>query len=104
VALAAHAAASTEYLDAPAQARGTAGYNPACAQAGAGALDAARAALTAAVALNADLHANAARDGDLAALRDSAHSRPHPWAMATANHQWRPLAPKTVTLCHLYTH
>jgi hypothetical protein len=72
VALAAHAAASTEYLDAPAQARGTAGYNPACAQAGAGALDAARAALTAAVALNADLHANAARDGDLAALRDSA--------------------------------
>jgi tetratricopeptide (TPR) repeat protein len=71
VALAAHALATAEYLGAPDQARGMACYNLACAQAGAGLLDAAEGALAAAVALNPDLHANAARDGDLAALRDS---------------------------------
>jgi hypothetical protein len=71
VALAAHAVATAEYLDAPDQARGMACYNLAGAQAGAGLLDAAQAALTAAVTLNTDLHANAARDNDLAALRES---------------------------------
>lgn len=70
VALAAHAVATADYLDAPDQARGMACYNLACAQAGARRLDAAQAALTAAVTLNADLHANAARDTDLAALRE----------------------------------
>jgi tetratricopeptide (TPR) repeat protein len=71
VALAAHAVAAADYLGAPDQARGMASYNLACAQAAAGLLDAAQAALTAAVALNPDLHANAARDGDLALLRAS---------------------------------
>jgi hypothetical protein len=70
VALAAHAVATAECLDAPVQARGMACYNLACAQAGAGQLDAAQTALTAAVTLNADLRANAARDGDLVALRE----------------------------------
>jgi hypothetical protein len=69
-ALAAHAVATAEYLEAPRQARGMACYNLACAQAGAGQLDAAQTALTAALTLNADLHANAARDSDLAALRE----------------------------------
>jgi hypothetical protein len=86
VALAAHAVATAEYLDAPDEARGMACYNLACAQAGAGLLDAAQAALTAAVSLNADLHANAARDGDLAALRDSGRLEAQPGAIATANH------------------
>ena len=71
VALAAHAVAAAEYLSAPDQARGMARYNLACAQAGAGLLDAAAAEVTAAMALNPDLRANAARDRDLAALRDS---------------------------------
>ncbi len=71
VALAAHAVAVADYLGAPDQARGMARYNLACAQAGAGLLDAAGAAVTAAVALNPDLQANAGRDADLAALRDS---------------------------------
>jgi hypothetical protein len=71
VALAEHAAAVAEYLAAPPQARGMACYNLACAQARAGRLDAAAAAVTEAVTLNPDLGANAARDGDLAALRDS---------------------------------
>jgi hypothetical protein len=75
LALAAHAVATAEYLDAPDQARGMACYNLACAQAGAGQLDAAQAALAAAVALNPDLRANAARDGDLAALRDRGRIR-----------------------------
>jgi hypothetical protein len=71
VALAAHAVAAAEYLSAPDAALGMTRYNLACAQAGAGALDAAAAAVNAAVALNPDLRANAARDSDLAALRDS---------------------------------
>jgi hypothetical protein len=75
IALASHAVATADYLHAPDQARGVAGYNLACAQAGAGLLDAAQAALSAAVALNPDLRANAARDGDLAALRDSGQVR-----------------------------
>lgn len=71
VALAEHAVSVAEYLDAPAQARGMASYNLACALAGAGAHDAAAAAVTTALALNPDLRVNAARDGDLAALRDT---------------------------------
>ncbi len=71
VALAEHAVAAAGYLDAPAPARGMACYNLACAQARAGLLDDAAAALTAAVALNPDVRANAARDTDLAAVRDS---------------------------------
>jgi hypothetical protein len=71
VALAEHAVAAAGYLCAPAQARGMASYNLACAYAAAGRLDAAAAAVEAAVALNADLRANAARDPDLAAVRDS---------------------------------
>jgi hypothetical protein len=71
VALAAHAVATAEYLSSPDQALGMARYNLACAQAGAGLLDEAAIAVTAAVALNPDLRANAARDSDLAAVRDS---------------------------------
>jgi hypothetical protein len=71
VALAAHAAAAAEYLSAPDPARGMARYNLACAQARSGQLDAAAAEVTAAIALNPDLRVNAARDADLAALRDS---------------------------------
>ena len=71
VALAEHAVATADYLSAPAAARGMAAYNLACAQAGAGFLDAAAAALTAAVGLNPDVRANALRDSDLTALRDS---------------------------------
>jgi hypothetical protein len=71
VALAQHAVATADYLDAPAAARGMAAYNLACARTGAGFLEAAAAALTEAVALNPDLHANARRDTDLAVLRDS---------------------------------
>lgn len=71
VALAEHAMAAAEYLGAPAQARGMASYNLACAHAAAGQISAAAAAVEAAVALNADLRGNAARDPDLAAVRDS---------------------------------
>lgn len=71
VALARHAVATGDYLDAPAQARGMARYNLACALAGAGELDAAATVVAAAIALNTGLRANAARDPDLAALRDT---------------------------------
>ncbi len=71
VALAAHAVATATYLGAPAPARGMACYNLACAQAGAGLLDESAAAVTEAVALNPDVRANAIRDTDLAAVRDS---------------------------------
>lgn len=71
VALAEHAMAAADYLGAPAQARGMASYNLACAYAAAGRIDAAAAALEAAVALDADLRANASRDPDLTAVRDS---------------------------------
>jgi hypothetical protein len=71
VALAEHAVAAAGYLGAPAQARGMASYNLACAYAAAGRIDAAAAAVEAAVALNTDLRAHAARDPDLAAVRDS---------------------------------
>jgi hypothetical protein len=71
VALAEHAMAAADYLGAPAQARGMASYSLACAYAAAGQIGAAAAAVDAAAALNADLRANAARDPDLAAVRDS---------------------------------
>ena len=71
VAIAEHAVAAAGYLGAPAQACGMASYNLACAYTAAGRLDAAAAAVETAVALNADLRANAARDPDLAAIRDS---------------------------------
>jgi hypothetical protein len=49
-----------------------AAYNLACACAGAGQLDSATAALRAALTLNPDLRANAARDPDLADVHGSA--------------------------------
>ncbi|HEY2506728.1 MAG TPA: hypothetical protein VGI58_09435 [Streptosporangiaceae bacterium] len=71
VALASHAVATADYLAAPLAARGMAVYNLGCAQAGAGLLDGAAAAIGEAVTLNPDLRANTARDPDLTALRDS---------------------------------
>ncbi len=71
MALAEHAMAAAGYLGAPAQAHGMASYNLACAYSAAGRLDAAAAAAEVAVALNAGLRANAARDPDLAPVRDS---------------------------------
>jgi hypothetical protein len=58
-------------LGAPPMVCGMATYNLACAQAGAGLLAEAAATARTAVTLNPDLHANVARDKDLAALRDS---------------------------------
>jgi hypothetical protein len=69
VALQAHAVATAAYLDAPDPAAGMAYYGLACAQALAGLADSAAETLTTAVGLNPDLHANASRDPDLAALR-----------------------------------
>jgi hypothetical protein len=71
LALAAHGVITAAYLNAPAPARGMASYNLACAQARAGLLDEAVAALREAVSLNPDVRANARRDSDLAAVRDS---------------------------------
>jgi hypothetical protein len=71
VGLAAQAVAAAEYLGAPVPARGMASYNLACACARAGQLEQATAALHDAIALNPDVRANAGRDPDLAALRDS---------------------------------
>jgi hypothetical protein len=71
VALAEHAVATAAYLAAPAAAQGMASYNLACARAGAGLLDEAAEAVREAVALNPDVRANALRDSDLTAVRDS---------------------------------
>jgi len=71
VALAEQAMALTASVGAPDQARGMASYNLACARAGAGQLDDAATAVAEAIALNPDVAANAARDPDLASLRDS---------------------------------
>jgi hypothetical protein len=71
VSTAARAVAAAAALDAPAAARGMASYNLACVQAGAGQPDEALAALTDAVGLNPEVRANAARDPDLAGLRES---------------------------------
>jgi hypothetical protein len=70
VALAEQSLATAAFLGAPDPARGMASYNLACAQAGAGLLDEAAATVTEAVALNPDVRANAARDTDLAAVRE----------------------------------
>ncbi len=72
VALAEHAVATARYLGAPAPARGMASYNLACARARAGLPGEAATALADAVTLNPDLRANAARDHDLASVRDAA--------------------------------
>jgi tetratricopeptide (TPR) repeat protein len=71
VALAAHGVTTAGYLAAPDPARGMASYNLACALARAGRLDQAAEALREAVTLNPDVRANARRDPDLAAVRDS---------------------------------
>jgi hypothetical protein len=76
VALQEHAVATAAYLDAPDQAAGMAYYGLACAQAVAGLADSAAVTLGSAVKLNADLRANAARDPDLAPLRDNGATRP----------------------------
>jgi len=70
VTLAEQAALAAAVLGAPDPARGMASYNLACAQAGAGLLEEAAATVTEAVALNPDVRANAARDSDLATVRD----------------------------------
>jgi tetratricopeptide (TPR) repeat protein len=69
--LAEEAVALTAVLGAPDQVRGMASYNLGCVRAGAGLLDEAAAALAEAIALNPDVAANAARDPDLASVRDS---------------------------------
>ncbi|HUB42293.1 MAG TPA: hypothetical protein VMA72_25860 [Streptosporangiaceae bacterium] len=70
VTLAEQAVTSAAFLGAPAPARGMASYNLACAHAGAGLLGEAAATVAEAVALNPDVRANAARDPDLAAVRE----------------------------------
>ena len=71
VALGTHGVLTASYLGAPDPARGMAAYNLACAQAGANLLDQAATTLGEAIALNADLVANARRDHDLAPLTSS---------------------------------
>ena len=68
--MARQAVAWAGYLDAPDMARGMAVYNLACAQARAGQPGEAATTLAEAIALNAALRANAARDADLSSLRD----------------------------------
>ena len=70
VTLAEQAAQAAAVLRAPDPARGMASYNLACAQAGASLLDEAAATVAEAVALNPDVRANAARDPDLAQVRE----------------------------------
>jgi hypothetical protein len=70
VTLAERAVTTAWALSAPDPARGMASYNLACAQAGAGLLEQAAASVTEAIRLNPDVSANAARDTDLAAVRD----------------------------------
>lgn len=70
VALQAQAVSLAGYLDAPDPARGMACYNLAYAHARDGRPDDALDALSEAVARNAQLRGNAARDGDLRSLRD----------------------------------
>jgi hypothetical protein len=69
VAVAEQAVMTAAVLGVPDPARGMASYNLACANARAGLLDDAAAAVTEAVSLNPDVRANAARDPDLAAVR-----------------------------------
>jgi hypothetical protein len=69
-AMQAHAVAAARYLDAPGPARGMAFYNLACAQARSDYPDAALPPLRRAIRLNRALTVNAARDRDLAVLRE----------------------------------
>ncbi|HZR48995.1 MAG TPA: hypothetical protein VFB06_05705 [Streptosporangiaceae bacterium] len=69
VAMQSHALATARYLAIPAPAEGMAAYNLACALARAGFVERARATLSDAISLNADLTANAGRDPDLTAVR-----------------------------------
>jgi hypothetical protein len=71
VALQEQGLAMARYLAAPAPAAGMAGYSLACAQARAGRPDQAAGTLAEAIEANPDLRVNAARDPDLAAVRDS---------------------------------
>ena len=71
VALAEHGLATARYLGAPAQAAGMAGYSLACALARTGRPDEAAAVLADAIEANPDLRVNAARDPDLAGLREA---------------------------------
>ncbi len=71
VALAAHALTTARYLGVPGEALGMASYNLACAQAKAGRLDDAAAAVRETIALNPGLRAKVASEPDLAALRES---------------------------------
>jgi len=70
ITLAKEAVATAAVLGAPDPARGMASYNLACAQAGADLLDEAAATVAEAIALNPDVRANAARDADLAPVRE----------------------------------
>jgi hypothetical protein len=69
LALHAHAVATAVYLSAPAAALGMAHYSLACAEAVTNQTTAARASLATAVALNADLRAQAGHEPDLEPLR-----------------------------------
>src|ERR1700739_770814 len=70
ITLAEEAVATAAVLRAPDPARGMASYNLACAQGGGDRLDEAAATLAEAIALNPDVRVNAARDTDLAAVRE----------------------------------
>ena len=71
VALQEHAIATARYLEAPDQATGMAAYSLACAQAQAELTGEAGRSLAEAIKLNPDVRANAERDPDLAALRET---------------------------------
>jgi hypothetical protein len=71
VALAEHGLATARYLGAPAPAAGMAGYSLACALTRAGRPDEAAPVLAEAIEANPDLRVNAARDPDLAGLREA---------------------------------
>jgi hypothetical protein len=76
VALHAQARDTARYLHAPGLARAMASYSLACAQSLAGQPDEAVASLAGSIELNPDLRANAGRDSDLTALRDSGRLAP----------------------------
>ncbi|HEX6933773.1 MAG TPA: hypothetical protein VF162_16640 [Streptosporangiaceae bacterium] len=71
IALAAHALTTARYLGVPDEAAGMAAYNLACAQAKAGRLTEAAAAVRETVAFNPGLRAKVWTEPDLAALRDA---------------------------------
>jgi hypothetical protein len=76
VALAAQALATARYLGAPDEATGMAAYNLACAQAKAGLLADAAAAVRETIALHPGLRNKLSTEPDLAALRDSGSQAP----------------------------